>query len=137
LTSDQAAAFALVVSVIALAVALVAIRRGNMNSSVATLVALNEGFRQAWQRFLLALSTHNDTDQQYELSELMNLLEIASAIYIERSLAGVSRELMAAYLDRSLRLLRDNENTSKRVAAMRDTPNTFKYIQKYVQSRRL
>ena len=125
----------LVVSVTALVVAIFAIRQGNRNSSAATLVALNEGFRQAWQRFLLALSDQDSTRQQYELSELMNMVEIASAIYLEGSLSGVSRELMEAYLDRSLSLLANNPNARKQISAMLDSPATFKYIRMFTKSR--
>lgn len=81
----------LVASIIALWVAWFGIRRADNNSSASLLVTLNDGFRQAWQRYL---SGKNDEQKQYELAELMNLLEIACALYNGGSLSGMSRKIV-------------------------------------------
>jgi hypothetical protein len=128
-----AVAFAsLLVSAISILVACYAIRRSNRNSSAATLVTLYEGFRQAWQRFLDA---EDDSERQYQLSELMNLAELACAIHSERSFVGGSRELVQDYLQRSLSLLVDNENVRRQVPAMFHSPETFKYIRRFLHLR--
>ena len=103
-----------------------AVRRGNRNSSVATLVTLNDGFRQAWMRFFAA-----DSNKDHEFSELMNLLEIACGVHYEKSLVGVSRELSQEYLDHVLLLLEGNEDTRTRIASAIHAPTTFKYIARY------
>jgi hypothetical protein len=127
--SDQIAIASWAVSLIALAVALFAIRKGNRNSSAATLVTLNEACRQAWHRFL---SANGEEERQYEFSELMNLLEIGSAIYLEGSLAGVSRELIEEYLGNALSLLESNQDARARIERMRHSPTTFKYICRFL-----
>jgi hypothetical protein len=131
--SDQIAiasgAVSFTISVIALVVALFAIQKGDRNSSAATLVTLNEAFRQAWQRFL---SAKDDTTRQYEFSELMNLLEICSAIYLEDSLSGVSRELAEEYLGNTLSLLEGNQDARAQIESMRHSPTTFKYIRRFL-----
>lgn len=139
LTDHQIALLSFVVSFAALLfalasifVALYAISRSNKNSSAATLVTLNEGFRQAWQRFLEA---EDDAGRQYELSELMNLAELACAIHSERSLVGVSRELAGDYLEKSLSLLSDNADARGRIPAMFNSPETFEYIRRFLNSR--
>ena len=128
-TSDQLAIASLAISLIALAVSLFAIRKGNRNSSAATIVAINDGFRQAWHRFL---SAEVETARQYEFSELMNLIEIGCAIYLERSLSGVSRELIEEYLGNTLSLLEGNEDARKRIEPMRHSPETFKYMRRFL-----
>lgn len=129
--SDWVAAASLLISLTALVVSRYAIRKSNRNSSCATLVTLNEGFRQAWQRFLSA----ENTERQYEFAELMNLFEIACAIQAERSLSGNSQGLMEDYLDRTLSLLENNEDSRLRMLQMLDSQNTFIYVQRFLESR--
>ncbi|WP_156964691.1 hypothetical protein [Methylocapsa aurea] len=114
---------------IALVVALFAIRKGNRNSSAATMVTLNEAFRQAWRRFL---SAGEEAERQHEFAELMNLLEIGCAIYLEGSLSGVSRELTEEYLGNTLSLLESNDDARKRIELLRHSSTTFKYIRRFL-----
>lgn len=100
-TSDAIATASLAVAFCALAVAWYAIKRANKTTSAATMVTLNEGFRSAWGRFLAAEGNQRET----ELAELLNLFEIASAIWLEGSVSGHSAELMGEYLDNVLRML--------------------------------
>lgn len=115
------------VSIIALSTALYAIKRSSLNSSVATLVTLNDGFRQAWQRYLEAPETAKD----YAFSELANLLEIACGIHWEKSLFGISRELSSEYVEHVLLLIEGNDDARRRLEASIHTPNTFKYIARF------
>ena len=125
----RTAVLSVAVSLIALAVAIVAIRKSDRNTSAATLVTLNEGFRQGWHRFLPA---EEEVERQHEFSELMNLLEIGCAIYMEGSLSGVSRELAEEYLGNVLSLLEANQEARTRIEAMRQSPTTFKYIRQFL-----
>jgi len=126
--SDWIALASGAISFIALGIAIYAVRKGNRNSSAATLVTLNDGFRQAWLRFLNA---KDEQTMQAEFSELMNLIEIACAIYLEKSLSGVSRELAREYLEGILNLIKSNADARSRIEAMRHSPTTFKYIRKF------
>ena len=82
--ADSLALGSLAVAVIALCLSWYAITRANRSTSAATLVTLNEGFRQAWERFFQAQGAQQDA----ELAELLNLFEIACAIYLEGSLSA-------------------------------------------------
>ena len=124
--SDWIAIAAAAVSVTALVVALYAIRRSNRNSSVATLVTLNEGFRQAWQRCFAP-----ESNKDHEFSELLNLLEIACGIHWEKSLFGVSRELSREYIEHVLLLLEGNEDARRRLVGAVHATTTFKYIARF------
>jgi hypothetical protein len=119
----------MIVSVASVLVAWYAICRGNKNSSAVALITLNEGFRQAWQRFIDA---KDDSDKQFQLSELMNLVELACAIHSERSLVGVSRELVQDYLQSSLSLLGGNDEIKNRIPKMFQSPETFKYVRRFL-----
>jgi hypothetical protein len=130
--SDWIALTSGAVSLAALGVALYAIRRSSLSSSVATLVTLNDGFRQAWQRYLEATEQAKD----YEFSELANLMEIASAIHMEKSLFGISRELSSEYLEHVLLLIEGNDDARRRLEAGIHKPNTFKYIASFRVSMR-
>lgn len=120
------------VSLIALCVAIYAIRRSNRNSSVATLVTLNEAFRQAWQRYLEA----PEAGKFHAFSELANLTEIACGIHLEKSLSGVSRELSSEYIEQVLLLIEGNEDARRRLEAAVHSPSTFKYIRLFREDMR-
>lgn len=128
-SSDEIALAGAVIAAIALFVSWYAIYRGNRNSSAATLVALNDGFRQGWQRYLDAKSESN---RHYEFAELANLFEIACAILHEGSLFGVSRKLTRAYLTQTLKLIMGNGDARERLRVLRDAPDTFEYLKKFL-----
>jgi hypothetical protein len=76
-------------------------RRSNRTSSVATLVTLNDGFRELWRSYFAAAPEQKD----HEFDELLNLLEIACGIHCEKSMVGVARELSQEYVERVLLLI--------------------------------
>lgn len=131
--ADWIALSSLFVAVIALVVAITAIYKGNRNSSVATLVTLSEASRQAWQRFL---SAPNEDTKWYELAELVNLLEISSAILNEKSFAGVSKDLLKDYLSEAVSLLINDPYASKAVDKMWSAPTTFEHIRKFYNAKK-
>lgn len=94
---------------------------------------LNESFRQAWDRLFKA-----DLDSKsYELAELLNLLEIVCASYLESSLTGNSRTLLKDYLDRVLSLLVNNAEIERRVSEeLIQSPKTFKFIKRFLRQKR-
>jgi hypothetical protein len=132
-TADYIALASLAVSLVALPVALIAIYKSNRNSSVATLVTLNEAFRQGWHRFL---TTSNPDMKLYELSELMNLIEIACGILIEKSLSGMSMQIMMDYLNDILKLLVKSEYATGEISKMLDEPGTFANIKQFLNDKK-
>ena len=131
--SDGIAFVTVVISLSALAVAVFAIRKGNRNSSAATLVTLNDSFRQAWLRFLTA---KDDASRQYEFAELLNVMEIACAIYLEKSLAGKSRKLAEEYISHILKLLENDPEKRERLVCLINAPTTFEHIRKFREKMR-
>jgi hypothetical protein len=129
--SDGLAAASLAVAVVALSVAWYAIVRANKTTSASTLVTLNEGFRQAWGRFLTA---YPDT-RNYELAELLNLCEIACAVYLEKSLSGNSRKLMFEYLDGIFQILVKNEYSNEHVPPLLQSKTTFVFIKQFLRTK--
>jgi hypothetical protein len=132
-TSDWVAVASLAVAIAAMGVSIFAIRRANKTTSAATLVTLNEGFRQAWER---CLQTQSGADAaEYNLAELLNLLEIGCAIYLEKSLTGNSRELMREYLGNVLGLLAKTETINDQALRLLQTPKTFSFIKQFLKQK--
>lgn len=123
---------ALFVAAVSLIVAVYAIRKGNRNSSVATMLTISEAARGAWKRFLSAKD--NDT-RSYELAELMNLLEVACAMVNERSIAGASEELLRELLRQELDLIDNDDYAKREIATMLSAPHTFEEIRKFKEAR--
>ena len=130
-TSDLIAPASLVTAFVALGVSWYAIRRANRTTSAATLVTLNEGFRQAWARFFVA----EGDKRREELAELLNLFEIACAIYLEKSLSGNSRTLMFEYIDSILRILVRNDYTNAEITSLLESESTFIFIRKFLKQK--
>jgi len=120
------AGFAL--SVAGIVIAVIALLRGNKNSSASLMVTLHDGFRQAWVRYLDA----PEARKSFEFHELINLIEVAAATYREKSLVGASREMIEEYICGILRIIASNDDAVAQIHRMRHSPSTFKYIDRFV-----
>jgi hypothetical protein len=107
------------------------VHRGNHNSSAASLIALNEVWRQGWERYL---SAADGSAKQHQFAELLNIIEISCALQVRRVLTGVSRELLTEYLDGVLNLLNDDKDAKNLLIPLIQRPTTFKYIRLYFRS---
>jgi hypothetical protein len=133
--SDWIAAASLGVALAALMISWYAIVRANKTTSAATLVALNEGFRQAWERCLQLRPTEQQAELTYQLAELLNLLEIACGVYLERSVSGNSRQLLVEYLNGVLSLLIKNPSFSNQIPQLLQTEKTFIFIKRFIKEK--
>jgi len=127
LNFDPVALLGLVVAALSLWLALVTLRRGNKNASAALVVTIHENFRLAWQR----VRTSSGTARNIELHELLNLIETTCAIQQERSITGVSRELIEDYLCEILNIIGRDVPARQAIARMRNSPKTFKYLRAF------
>lgn len=124
-----AAIGSLVAAIAALVIALAALWRADRNSSAATLVALSEGLRAAWERYL---ATANEADANFQFAELVNLLELACAILIDKAVHGAARDVLDQYVAKVLRIFAESPSACDRVAALKEDEDTFKYVQRYI-----
>jgi len=122
--SDWIAIASLTVSASTLWIAYRTIRQGNKNSSTAILIALNDAFRAAWERYISA----EDTKKSHEFAELLNVLEIACAIHHEGSLFGVSKTLSRDYIENIIILIENDDKARMLLETMIHAPNTFEFI---------
>ncbi|MDE1178468.1 MAG: hypothetical protein PW789_17990 [Edaphobacter sp.] len=129
-TADKIAVASFLVSFIALAVAWHAIRQSNKNSSVATVLALNEAFRETWDRFF----SSNEENRYKNFCELMNLFEIACGIVNEKSLSGMSKKMTTIYLKDLLKDLVEDPYTLEKIPSMLHSPTTFEQIKAFLKS---
>lgn len=132
-TSDRIALVSLGVALAALWVSYLAIIRGNKNGSASSLIALNEGFRQGWERFLTA---EGDDARRHQFADLMNLLEIACALEFDKALAGKPREILTEYLSEVFDILNGNEEAKELIGGLIGAPNNMKYVQQYTRERK-
>lgn len=128
MTLDPVAVAGLVIAVASFWLAIVALQRGNKNASAALVVTIHENFRQAWQRVRTAPDM---TTRSIELHELLNLIETTCAIQQERSVTGVSRELIETYLCEILAIIGRDVPARQAIARMRTAPDTFKYLRRF------
>lgn len=128
--ADKIALVSFLVSLVALAVSIFAIIRANNTTSGSTIVSLNEAFRQAWDRYF---NPKTPEQKPYELAELMNLLEIACAVYDEWSLSGNARELVFDYLQRNLSLLIGHKEINAEIERLLQDKETFLFIRKFLR----
>jgi hypothetical protein len=101
---DLIAFWSLIIGIIAIVLALLTLRRGNKNSSVASMIPLNAEIRGMWDQYISSFASVDFTtvleletlerEIALKLEQLMNVLEIAAAIEVEGTLSGVSRVLM-------------------------------------------
>lgn len=133
--SDEVAVASLAIAVAALLVAIYAIARANKTTSAATLVSLNEAFRQAWER-LLATSQTDTSAVDAELADLLNLIEIACAIHLEGSVTGHSKRLLVEYLNNVLAVLTKATVFNDRALRLVQTQDTFEFIKRFLEEKR-
>lgn len=126
-------ATALIVSSAALGIAIFTVWRSNRNTSAATLVSLYEALRAAWGRYLQA----EKPDQvEFEFAELINLIELACAVYLDAAVHGATREMLEEYLVEVLEILRADDVARKRMAGLMERPNTYKYLKLFLRRMR-
>jgi hypothetical protein len=137
LRADKLAAWTLGITVVGLLIALKTLRRGNLNASVSTASSLMAGIQTSLYEYIGSipdsdLEVQPSEDQKDQMTEkleiLMNQLEMASAIYIERSLVGLSGMLVRKYLQEVLNLIVKNEYVCAEVKNLLHDEATFKYI---------
>lgn len=132
-TSDWLALSSLVVAGAALVISIYAIVRANKTTSAATFLALSEGFRQAWDRYL---DEDDPAMKRYNLADLLNLLELACGIYLEKSVSGNSRKLAVAYLNNVLLILINNSQVNVEITSLLQNKDTFIFIRKFLKKKR-
>jgi hypothetical protein len=97
---DLIALWSLILGALAVVVAIGTLRRGNKNSSVASMIPLNAEIRSMWDEYIDSFANMNfkspaefvafERNIKAKLERLMNVLEIAAAIEVEGTLSGVS-----------------------------------------------
>lgn len=129
---ETAVAFlGLILAIVAIGVSVVAVRRSDRNASASTLVALYEGLRGAWERYL---DEGDDGRRAFQFAELINLIELACAVVVDGAVHGAARELLEEYLAEVLLILVEDAEACERIAALRGQPNTFKYLRRFMMT---
>lgn len=118
---------------IGLIVAIWQLWAGRKAASAATVIALNESFRQAW---LLSSQASDDDGKQYAFSDVINLLETACAVAEDKLLVARGGKLLEDYLCHMLILIQQSDDARQRIERMFVTPQTFGHIKIFLAGHR-
>ena len=77
----------------------------------------------------------DEEQKHYELAELMNLYEIACAIYLEKSLTGNSRKLEKEYLNTVLKALVTSNYAKTEVPSLLEDKGTFEFVRLFLKEK--
>ncbi len=142
---DLIALWSLILGIIAVVFAIYTLHRGNLNSSVASMIPLNAEIREMWDQYVDSFASPPlDTPLELEtiertiatkLERLMNVLELAAAIEVEGTLSGVSHQLMRDYLRRMLDIVISDDYTNSKVSDLLQDENTYIFIRRFLKQR--
>lgn len=109
------------------------------------MIPLNSELREMWDNYIAAFPPIDEQDRLTnkqiaeieqklltQLSNMMNVLEIAAAIEVEGTLSGVSRMLMQDALQQYLSDILGDPYTSEKVSSLLQDENTFYYIRRFL-----
>jgi hypothetical protein len=140
---DLIAFWSLIGGLMAVLVAILTLRRGNKNSSVASMIPLNAEIRDMWDEYAASFTSLDFTTSlefaklereiATKLERLMNVLELAAAIEVEGTLSGVSRVLMRDYLSRMLDIIISDDYTNAKVSELLQDDTTFIFIRRFLR----
>ena len=125
---DVVALASLVISVVALFISLVALRRSDNNSSASLLLTLTTTISSAWQ----GVFTTDPKSRSYAVGELMNVFEMGCAIDLQGSLTGPSGELVTQFLKENLTLLLRHEEMSALAKSLLQNKETYSNIDRFL-----
>jgi hypothetical protein len=97
--------------------------------SGASLIALNEAFRQNWQIYLNASTA---PARLHAFADLANCLEIASAIFRDKVFYGNSRDVLRAYLINVFALIQASPRASQSLIDLLEFRETFGNIRLFI-----
>lgn len=131
--ADVIALVALFVTVAGVLIAWRTLWCSNLNASVATASALIADIQTSLNEYIGSIpnSPPNESQQGLmteKLEVLMNCLEMASAVCIERSLYGISRTLVRNYVTDVLKLIVRDRYVCSEAGMLLQDEATFKYI---------
>ena len=100
--------------------------------SAASLIALNEAFRQNWHLFISA--GDEEGRRQYTFADLVNALEIACAVFRDGVFYGHSKGVLERYLVQVFTLIEANANARARLDNLLQSRETFENIREFLKS---
>jgi hypothetical protein len=131
--ADIIALAALAAAFIGVAVAWRTLWCSNLNVSVATAGALMADIQTSLNEYIGSIPDSQPNEKQQslmaeKLEVLMNRLEMASAVCVERSLYGISLTLIRSYVKDVLKLIVKNQYVCSEARKLLQDEATFKYI---------
>lgn len=131
--ADIIAVVTLFVAVVGIVIAWRTLWCSNLNASVATASALMADIQTSLNEYIGSIPGSQPNEEQLvsmaeKLEVLMNRLEMASAVCVERSLYGISLTLIRSYVKDVLKLIVSDHYVCSKVRELLQDEETFKYI---------
>lgn len=128
----------LTLGLIGLSIAWHAIRRANKTTSASTLVTLTTAQSVCWERFFDAGSQGKPAQhdavgvRSRAIADVLNLLELTSAAYLEKSLTGHARQLAKQNIEQTIRLIIDNDSVCGPLGDLIQDESTFEHLRHFI-----
>lgn len=110
-----------------------AIRRQTHALDLSSCFQFTENFSDKWKSFRNA----EKKNKEFELVEVLNLLEMASHSYNKRIIHGATRNIVRDYLREVIRDVFQNEYAKEVISKNRSGPDTYAHILKFARSNNL
>lgn len=123
-----------VATVVALFIAIRQLQLGRRASSAASVVTINEAFRQAWGRFMDMKA--DDPRRFGAFCDVTNLVESACALHEDQVFTSRSGKLLERYLIAILRVIQGDPAARQWVAGMLHDDHTFEHMRRFVEKHR-
>jgi hypothetical protein len=123
-----------IAAVIAAGIAAVQFRQAKRATSAAAVMSIVDGLETAWQRFNDAGT--DESMKRRAFGRLLNLLEVACAVYLDQLFVGRSGVLLCEFLDDNIALIDRGEERLRFAHELRDHPDTFVHILLFMKRHR-
>lgn len=125
------ASFGLLATVVGALIAILTLRRGNLNASAALVHGMQVAFMEAFDSYL---TESDEARHGLKISNIMTLVEVAAATHCDRTLTGRSGNVMEEYLRDILEMIADREDLVAAVAEMRHQPSVLVFMDQFIDA---
>ena len=133
MTTDPVAICTLIVSAIAFFCSVWWIRRQAQAFDINNYFRFKDEFSDAWRR----VRDESEEKRDFELAEILNLLESASHLYNKRTIHGATREMVQDYLCEVITDVFKNEKVKSLFKESHSGPKTYAEIRRFARKHKI
>ncbi len=100
-------------------------------SDFSSYLQLTERYANAWRKFR---DSEEGPSKDFELVELLNLIEGTCHLYNEKAIHGATRDMISDYLKEVLPTIFSNQHASALIAKSVSGPDTYLHIRRFART---